>query len=43
MVMSGRITPTIGEPPTPQSFEGALELFWHLWVYHLACRLGLKV
>ena len=30
--MSGRITPTIGEPPTPQSFYSALELSCHLGV-----------
>ena len=29
MVMSGRITPTIGEPPTPQSFDSTLELSWN--------------
>ena len=25
MLMSGRIIPTIGEPPTPQAFDSALE------------------
>ena len=29
---SGRIIPTIGESPTPQSFDSVLELSWHLWV-----------
>ena len=41
--MSGRIIPTIGEPPTPGSFDSDLELFWHLWVYHFVCRLRLRV
>ena len=27
MLMSGRIIPTIGKPPTPWSFDSALE-FW---------------
>ena len=30
MLMSGRIIPTIGEPPTPLSFDSALELSCHL-------------
>ena len=30
--MSGRIIPTIGEPPTPSSFDSALELSCHLGV-----------
>ena len=29
---SGRIIPTIGESPTPQSFDSVLELSRHLWV-----------
>ena len=32
MLMSGRIIPTIGEPPTPPSFDSALELSCHLGV-----------
>ena len=42
MLMSGRVIPTIGEPPTP-SFDSVLELSWHLCVCHLACRLRIKV
>ena len=38
-----RIIPTIGEPPTPRSFDSDLELSWYLWVCHLACRLRIKV
>ena len=30
MLMSGRIIPTTGEPPTPLSFDSALELSCHL-------------
>ena len=30
MLMSGRIILTIGEPPTPLSFDSALELSCHL-------------
>ena len=30
MLMSGRIIPAIGEPPTPLSFDSALELSCHL-------------
>ena len=41
--MSGRIIPTIGEPPTPPSFDSALELSCHLCVCLLAYRLGIKV
>ena len=40
MLMSGRIIPTIGEPPTPWSFDTALELSCCLWVCHLACILN---
>ena len=29
--------PGTGPPPTPWSFDSALELSWHLWVCHLAC------
>ena len=43
MLLSGRIIPTIGEPPTPPSFDSALELSCYLWVYLLAYRLGIKV
>ena len=43
MLMSGRIIPAIGEPPTPLSFDSALELFCHLWVCLLGYRLGIKV
>ena len=32
MLMSGRIIPTTGEPPTPLSFDSALELSCHLSV-----------
>ena len=32
MLTSGRIIPTIGEPPTPWSFDNALELSCHLRV-----------
>ena len=39
MLMSGRIIPTIGKPPTPWSFDSALEF----WMCHLACRLRIKV
>ena len=41
--MSGRIITTIGEPPTPPPFDSILELSCHLWVCHLAYRLGIKV
>jgi len=41
MLMSERIIPAIGEPPTPPSF--ALELSCHLWVCLLVYRLGIKV
>ena len=41
MLMSGRIIPAIGEPPTPPSGDRALELFCHLWVCLLVYRLGL--
>ena len=37
MLMSRRVIPTIGEPPTPWSFDRALQLC------HLACRLRIKV
>ena len=46
MLMSGRGMPTfgkgkrfvgIGPLPTPWSFDGALELSWHLSVCRLAC------
>ena len=43
MLVSGRIIPAIGEPPTPPSFDSALELSCHLWVCLLAYRLGIKV
>ena len=43
MLMSGRVIPTIGETPTPLSFDSGLKLSFYLWVYHLACRLGIKV
>ena len=43
MLMSGRIIPIIGEPPTPPSFDSALELSCQLWVCLLAYRLGIKV
>ena len=42
MLMSGRIIPAIGEPPTPPSFDHALELSCHLWVCLLDYRLGNK-
>ena len=42
MLMSGRIIPTIGESPTPPSFDLALELSCHLWVCLLVYRLGIK-
>ena len=35
--------PNHGEPHTPPSFDSALKLSCHLWVCHLAYRLGLKV
>ena len=41
--MSGRLFPTVMEPPSPWSFDSALKLSWHLWVCHLACRLRIKV
>ena len=41
MLMSGRIVPTIGKPPTLPSFDSAFELFCHLWVCLLAYRLGI--
>ena len=34
MLMSGRIIPATGKPPSPWSFASALELPWHLWVHH---------
>ena len=43
MLMSRRIIPPIGEPSTPLSFDSDLELSSHLWVCHLAYRLGIKV
>ena len=50
--MSGGIIPIIlgkgwfpgfGLLPSPLSFDSALELSWHLWVYHFACWLRIKV
>ena len=38
----GGIIPTIGAPPSPWSFDSALELSWHLLVCHLAWRLRTK-
>ena len=29
--------PGCGPPPTPWSFNSALELSWHLWVCHFTC------
>ena len=43
MIMSGKIIPKIGEPPTTWSFDSTLELSRHLWMCHLACRLMIKV
>ena len=43
MLMSVRIIPTIRGPPAPLSFDSDLDLFWHPWVCHLACRLRIKV
>ena len=43
MIMSGKIIPKVGESPTTWSFDSTLELSRHLWVYHLACRLMIKV
>ena len=43
MLMSGRIITTIGEPPTPPSFDSDLELSCHPWVCLLAYSLGIKV
>ena len=43
MLTSGRIIPIIGEPPTPPSFDSALELSCHLWVCLLIYRLRIKV
>ena len=43
MLMSERIIPAIGEPPTPSSFDSVLELSCHLWVCLLTYRLGVKV
>ena len=43
MLMNGRIIPAIGKPPTPLSFDSALELSCHLWVDLLVYRLGIKV
>ena len=34
MLLSGRIFPTIGEPPTPLSFDSDLELSCHFWMCH---------
>ena len=31
------------EQPRSWSFDSDLELFWHFWVCHLACRLRIKV
>ena len=42
MLMSERIIPAIGEPPTPPSFDRALELSCHLWVCLLVYRLEIK-
>ena len=38
MLMSRRITPTIGETPTPQSFDSTLELSWNL-----CCDISLQI
>ena len=43
MLMSERIILAIGEPPTPPSFDSALELSCHLCVCVLAYRLEIKV
>ena len=43
MLISRRIIPAFGEPPTPPSVDSALGLFCHLWVCLLAYRLGIKV
>ena len=43
MLMSGKIIPAIGEPPTPLSFDSASELLSHLWVRLLVYRLEIKV
>ena len=43
MLMSQRIIPAIGEPPTAHSFDRDLELSCHLWVCLLAYRLGIKL
>ena len=43
MLISERIIPAIGEPPTLPSFDSDLELSCHLWVCLLAYRLGIKV
>ena len=39
MLMSGRIIPTIGEPPTA-SFDSDLELSCHLWVCYFSLQIG---
>ena len=51
--MSGRTIPAIlgkgqrfpgfGSPPTPWSFNSALEISWHLWVCHFTCWFRIKV
>ena len=38
--MSGKVIPTIGEPPTPWSFDRALELSWCFWCVSI-CKQGL--
>ena len=42
MLMSERIIPTTGEPPTPLTFDSALELSCHLGV-SLSLQMGIKV
>ena len=43
MLVSEKIIPTIGEAPTPLSFDSDLEPFCYLRVCLLAYRLGVKV
>ena len=39
MLMSGKVIPTIGEPPTPWSFDRALELSWCFWCVSICLQI----
>ena len=39
----GQRSPGFGPPPTPWSFNSALELSWSLWLCHLTCCSRTKV